>query len=207
MSREFIIGVDEVGRGSLAGPVTVAALALPIRIKLSKPNSKIPLRDSKKLSSGQRDEWFDYIKFSPKLKYAVAHVQPSVIDKINISASANLAATRAVLKLANNHKEMGNNLKVYLDGGLYLDEGLIIANGHTLETKTIIRGDQKFTSIMLASIVAKECRDRLMAKKARLFPNYGFENHVGYGTKAHVSAIYKNGPTPIHRLTFISNLA
>ncbi|MEK7496153.1 MAG: hypothetical protein AAB616_01655, partial [Patescibacteria group bacterium] len=100
---KYIIGIDEVGRGPLAGPVTVAALALPQNLKFKIKNLKLPLRDSKKLSLKQREIWFEYVKKHPKIFYAIASVSPKVIDKINISNAANLAATRAFQKLVNTY--------------------------------------------------------------------------------------------------------
>lgn len=215
----YIIGIDEVGRGSLAGPVVVAALAAPakfriknteLRIKNKPENSKFlilnsklaKIRDSKKLSPRQREIWFKYIKNESTLHVAVAAVSPKIIDKINISNAANLAAIRALKKLANSHWGLATRAKIFLDGGLYLNKKNLVANSYTLNPKTIIKGDEKIPAISLASIVAKVSRDRLMKKLRKKYPRYDFIHNVGYGTKKHIKAIKKYGLSPIHRKSF-----
>ena len=215
----WIIGIDEVGRGSIAGPVTVAALALPQESRIKNQESRAKLRDSKKLSSKQREQWFAYTKNHPKIFYAVAHVQPSVVDRINITQAANRAATKALGKLLkNNELRIKNNARIYLDGGLYLVpelvEGLHYRNPSTplrfaqgVNAKTVIRGDEKIKAVMLASIVAKVTRDRLMRRLHKKHPKYGFDAHKGYGTRAHMAAVKRLGPSPKHRLTFLIKTA
>ncbi len=202
-NRDYIVGIDEVGRGALAGPVVVAALALPknleFRIKNLAKNLKLPLRDSKKLTSRQREIWFQYIKKLP-LSYRIVAVSPKIIDKINISNAANLAASRAVCKLTKNYKLKTKNFKVFLDGGLYLE--VLKAKSYKLKAKTVIKGDEKIPAISLASIVAKVSRDRLMKKLHKKYPRYDFIHNVGYGTKKHIKAIKKYGHSPIHRKSF-----
>lgn len=182
---KYVIGLDEVGRGSLAGPVTVAAVALP-KIKLKK------LKDSKKLSPEQREIWAKWIKNN--LDYAVASVSPEKIDKLNITKAANLAAFKAYKKLTRSNARYFSS-KVLLDGGLYI-------NGKN-DAKTIIKGDEKFNCIKLASIIAKVTRDNFMKKLHKKYPLYGFNEHKGYGTKRHLVAIVTRGPSVAHRLTFI----
>ena len=206
---KYIIGIDEVGRGPLAGPVVVAALAVPtkLRIKnaeLRKNFKSAKLRDSKKLSLKQREIWFEYVKKHPKIFYAIASVSPKVIDKINISNAANLAATRAFQKLVNTYaiasvltKNNNVNVKIFLDGGLYLNKKY-----PRLSASTIIKGDEKIPVISFASIVAKVTRDRMMRKLHKKYPQYGFDKHKGYGTKKHFKAIRKHGLSPIHRKSF-----
>lgn len=211
---KFIIGIDEVGRGALAGPVVVAAVALPgklrikyleLRIKGRFKNKKfkLKLRDSKKLSPRQRESWLQYIK-KTALFYRIASVSPKVIDKINISQAANLAATRAFSKLIKNidircdRTKCQQNYNVYLDGGLYIKNSKI----QNLKTKTIIKGDEKIPAISLASIVAKVYRDKLMRRLHKKYLRYDFINNVGYGTKKHIKAIKKYGRSPIHRQSF-----
>jgi len=204
---KYIIGIDEVGRGALAGPVTVAAVAVAPNSKLKIPNSKLKLKDSKKLSPRQREIWFNWIKQhsnilqNVRMLYATASVSPKIIDKVNISNAANLAATRAFKKLVDNYKI--TNCKIFLDGGLYLKE-LKIKN---LKPKTIIKGDEKIPVIALASIVAKTSRDRKMVKLHGKYPKYGFDKHKGYGTKRHFQAIKKHGRNKIHRLTFLRKMS
>ena len=199
----YVIGIDEVGRGALAGPVIVAALALPRKFKSKK--SKTPLRDSKKLSARQREIWLDFIK-KQKIPYATANASPKIIDKINISNAANLTAGRALKKLLTNNRQLTtNNCKVCLDGGLYINK-LTINNlrptTKNFKTTTIIKGDEKIPAISLASIVAKVSRDRYMKKLHKKYPRYDFINNVGYGVKKHVKAIKKYGLSSVHRRTF-----
>ena len=204
LSQKYIIGIDEVGRGCLAGPATVAAALLNIRPPQglrSCGGQKLTLRDSKKLSAKQREAWFDFIK-QQKIPFAIANVSPKIIDKINISQAANLAATKAVYKLANSHLGLANRVKIYLDGGLYINKKILVASGYILNSKTIVKGDEKIPAISLASIVAKVHRDKLMKRLHKKYPHYGFIRNVGYGTKEHIKAIRKFGSSPIHRKSF-----
>src|SRR3989344_1705840 len=170
----YIIGIDEVGRGSLAGPVVVAVVALP------KKWHAFRLRDSKKLTPRSREEFFKYAKDSPTIFYAVSRVYQRNIDKINISKSADLAATRAFLKLVEREKILCRK-NVYLDGGLYMYASMLRAAGLRLSPRTIIKGDEKINAIKFASIVAKVTRDRYMVKLHKLYPKYGFDIHRGTG--------------------------
>ena len=196
--KKYIIGIDEVGRGPLAGPIVVAAVALPRNSKLRIKNAelKLPLRDSKKLSPKQRENWFKFIKKSA-LCYSIASVPPKKIDKINISNAANLAATSALGALIKNYKLRIKNCRVFLDGGLFLNSKFCILN-----STTVVKGDERIPSIALASIVAKVTRDRLMLRLHKKYPKYGFNKHKGYGTKKHIKAIKKHGRSKIHRKSF-----
>ena len=205
---KYIIGIDEVGRGALAGNVTVAAVLLPRKSQIPNSklqtnskfkilNSKLKLRDSKKLTPKQREIWFEYLKNELRLPYAVASVSPKIIDKINISKAANLAAGKAFSLLIKNSGLRIKNCEVFLDGGLYIQN---------LKFKIIIRGDEKIPAISLASIIAKVSRDRQMINLHKKYPKYGFEKHKGYGTKKHFKAIRKHGPSKIHRLTFLKKM-
>lgn len=200
LQSRYIIGIDEVGRGALAGKVFVAAVALRKNLKLKAWNLK--LRDSKKLTPKQRGVWFDYIK-AEKIYYALASVPPKTIDKINISQAANLAATKAFNKLIAKCKMRGTNYKACLDGGLFLPKNL---NSKFLILNSITRGDEKIPAISLASIVAKVSRDKEMVKFHKKYPKYKFHKHKGYGTKEHFKAIKKYGPSKIHRLTFLKKV-
>ena len=191
----YLIGVDEVGRGALAGPVVVGAVAVVTGKRFS------DLRDSKKLTPGARKGWLAYIKNRPEIIYAVGRVYPKKIDKVNISKAANLAATHACLRLFT-RLGRGEEFKVYLDGGLYLNEALITGRGFICKTKTIIKGDEKVNAIKLASIVAKVTRDRYMVKLSNTYPKYGFALHKGYGTSHHLKAIKKHGSSVVHRRSF-----
>lgn len=197
----YIVGIDEVGRGSLAGPVVVAAVRMPGRWKIA--NRKLgTLRDSKKLTAKQRELWFEYLKNHSKVSHAAARIYPRRIERMNISQAANLAAWHAFERLAISYNLKPKTRHVVLDGGLYLrNRKWQVINGKW--AKTIIKGDEKYTAIMAASIMAKVYRDRLMTRLAKKYPQYGFEVHKGYGTEAHRAAIRKHGPSPAHRLTFV----
>ena len=176
-----IAGVDEVGRGCLAGPVVVAAVILD-------PNRPIKgLRDSKKLSAKKRDELAQEIK-EKALAWSVAAMGPEVIDKINILQATLEAMKAAVEKLP-------------------VEPDFVQVDGNKLPkwkwlSEAVVKGDDKVEWISAASIIAKTTRDAYMCKMAELYPQYGFEHHVGYGTAEHLKALKAYGPTPIHRKTF-----
>ena len=197
----FTIGIDEVGRGSLAGPVVVAAIAIRNGKSISNPKLG-KLRDSKHLTKKQRAEWSRYLKNHPQITYAIARVYPRTIERINISQAANRAALRAFKKLQEQHRLRPSNHKIFLDGGLFLGR-----DRHFPNAKTVVRGDQKIPAIKIASIIAKVWRDRLMDRLSRKYPKYGFHIHKGYGTSAHLRAVKKHGPSKAHRLTFLGHHA
>lgn len=197
----WIIGIDEVGRGPLAGPVVVCALALPMQLNIESEKRKI--KDSKQLTAQQRAVWYAWIKNNPQIKYAVARVSPKTIDAINITRSANRAAYRAYKKL--NSQIYHHSIFLYrsppsiiVDGGLYLPKHI----PHCV----IVKADEKYPAVALASIIAKVTRDRSMIQQHKKYPRYQFAQHKGYGTAIHIKAIKKYGPCPLHRLTFIQNL-
>ena len=180
------MGIDEVGRGSLAGPVTVAALAMPATMSrkylVSSSKYKLPpLRDSKRLTEKQRELWHKHFKDNTDIRFAVAHVQPSVIDRINIREAANLAATRAFEKLGKQFAAFPSHgsgmrhfhcrrINVLLDGGLFMKMQNAKIKMQNVNVRTIIRGDEKYIAIKLASIVAKVRRDRLMRRLHKKYP-------------------------------------
>jgi len=196
--HKWIVGVDEVGRGPLAGPVAVGAVAINSAIyglRLKKEFKGI--RDSKKLSEKQREEWFKKIKIVEKrgdIKLTVSMTSPSIIDKKGIVFSIQNALNNSLLKL----NISPERLQIFLDGGLK-------AGKEYKNQKTIIHGDDLVQIISIASVVAKVTRDRLMRRYAKKFPRYGFESHKGYGTKAHYLAIKKYGTTKIHRQSFLKS--
>lgn len=185
--KQFIIGIDEVGRGPLAGPVVVGGVKLNLKNKTSKLLSGI--KDSKKLSAKQREKWFAKLTEDSRIAWAVARVYPKTIDRINISQAANLGAWRVYQKLS------GIKLiPALLDGGLYLP--------HSIPQRTIIRGDEKIPVIAAASIIAKVTRDRMMARLHKKYPRYRFDIHKGYGTVLHRAMIKKYGRSAVHRKSF-----
>ena len=198
LKMKYVVGSDEVGRGSLAGPVVVAAVLLPQKLRIRSYKSS-PLRDSKRLTASGRENWFGFFRKNPVIKYTLAKVHPRKIEKINISRAANLAALRAYLRLTKNFKFHIPSFMIYLDGGLYLGNGK-----NRVLARTVIRGVLKLPAIKIASIIAKVNRDKLMTRLAKKYPRYGFEVHKGYGTRAHYAAIKKFGPSEIHRSTFLN---
>ncbi len=178
----IIAGIDEAGRGPLAGPVAAAAVifgdAQPVR----------GIRDSKKLSSSRREALAEEIK-EHALGYAVCFVEPSVIDEINILQASLLAMTRAV-----------GSLRVNPD--YLLIDGTFPLRDVTIPQKAVIRGDSLSYSIAAASILAKVARDAVMLEMDKCYPGYGFAAHKGYGTAEHLEALRRRGPCPIHRLSF-----
>jgi len=187
MSR-YLIGIDEAGRGPLAGPITVGVVLFPREFRLS----KFKLKDSKKLSSKQREEWFLYIKDHPKIFFSSASVSAKVIDRIGIQKATARALDRA----------LSNVVGGFDDVAIMLD-GLLYAPKKYANQKTIVKGDEKIPVISLASIVAKVTRDRKMVKLSKKYVEYGFDVHKGYGTKKHYVAIKKYGVCDVHRMSYL----
>lgn len=198
----WIVGIDEVGRGALAGPVVVVAAAIPTpwRLVSKKARALGALKDSKKLTPLRRDAWFIYFIEHQKIHFAIARVYPRGIERLNISRAANVAAHRAHARLVRAiHPDA--QTKIFLDGGLFLGNG---QKSNSKNVKTVIKGDEKIRAVAIASIIAKVHRDRYMVRLAKKFPAYGFAIHKGYGTKLHRKALKNFGPSVVHRLTFIS---
>lgn len=179
-----ICGIDEAGRGPLAGPVVAGAVVLPKDCEI------LYLNDSKKLTAKRRDELFEEIK-DKAVSYGIGMSSPARIDEINILQATYEAMAHAV-----------EDLSVVPD--LLLNDAVTIPQ-IPIKQVGIIKGDAKSVSIAAASIMAKVTRDRLMVEYAELYLEYGFEGHKGYGSAAHIEAIKKFGPCPIHRRTFIKN--
>lgn len=177
-----VCGVDEAGRGPLAGPVCAAAVILP-------PDVDIPgLNDSKKLSDKKRRELFPVVK-ECAIAYGIAFADHHEIDEINILQATYLAMERALSKL-----KVKPDIAL-IDGNRAKDFGVPV--------QTVVHGDSLSASIAAASVLAKVTRDDYMLEMAEKYPQYGFEIHKGYGTKAHYSALQKEGASPIHRMTFL----
>ncbi|CEP47650.1 ribonuclease HII [Paraclostridium sordellii] len=181
----YIGGIDEAGRGPLAGPVVAAVVVF-------KPGTKIEgINDSKKLSEAKRDELFDIIK-EEALDYGIGIVQKDEIDEYNILNATYMAMKKAV-----------NCLKQKPD---YLLVDAAHIPDVDIEQKSIIKGDSKSISIAAASILAKVTRDSIMYEYDKMYPEYGFSSHKGYGTDQHYKAIREHGITPIHRRSFLKNI-
>lgn len=181
----MICGVDEAGRGPLAGPVCAAAVILP-------ENAEIPgLNDSKKLSDKKRRELYPII-CEKSVAYGIAFADHTEIDDMNILQATYLAMERAIGKLSVKPDFL------LIDGNRAKDFGIPL--------ETVVGGDGLSASIAAASVLAKVTRDDYMLEMAKLYPEYGFDVHKGYGTKAHYAAIAQNGPCEIHRMTFMKKL-
>ena len=189
MKRGFIVGIDEAGRGPLAGPVTVALVAAK-NFKLFKN-----IRDSKKLSWRQREEWFRKIKSNPRILAVHASVGNKLIDKLGIVRALARAVRNCLKKLEVKYLLPAQSHKILLDGSLYAPKNFS-------NQQTIIKGDEKVPIIAAASIIAKVTRDRKMIRLARIYPRYSFEIHKGYGTRLHQEAIRKHGICDSHRKSF-----
>ncbi|MCI6297425.1 MAG: ribonuclease HII [Eubacteriales bacterium] len=182
---ELICGVDEAGRGPLAGPVCAAAVILPKGLVIP------GLNDSKKLSDKRRRELFPIIQ-QEAVSFGIAFASQEEIDEINILQATFLAMRRAMEQL-NPQPEFA-----LIDGNRETDFGV--------PCKTVIKGDSLSANIAAASVLAKVTRDNWMMEAAEKYPGYGFEIHKGYGTKAHYAALEKLGPCPIHRRSFLKKL-
>ncbi|MBR5381439.1 MAG: ribonuclease HII [Oscillospiraceae bacterium] len=180
-----VCGVDEAGRGPLAGPVYAAAVILPRGLLIP------GLDDSKKLTAKKRDELFDIIR-EKAVAYGIASATEKEIDEKNILNATYLAMNRAM-------KAMGAPFSLALIDGNR-------SEGITYPCRCIIGGDGKSESIAAASVLAKVSRDRYMAELEKKYPGYGFERHKGYGTKAHYAALRELGPSEAHRLTFLKKM-
>ena len=205
---KWVIGIDEVGRGPLAGPITVAAVATAVGVRYHIPNTKSKkvlanIKDSKKLSARQREEWFRRITYHAGFYITHASVGPQAIDRHGITKAARTAVARCLQKLSKEVRPPGGRggrtsaFQILLDGSLYAP-----ADYHYQQT--IIKGDEKIPLIAAASIIAKVRRDRTMTRLAKKFPHYHFEIHKGYGTKMHQNAIQRHGLSSVHRASFCS---
>jgi ribonuclease HII len=184
-----IAGIDEAGRGPLAGPVVAAAVILPAEwIERELPASLVGLNDSKQLTGAQRDEFFEILVGRPEVQFAIAACEATEIDEVNILQATHLAMNRALacLKVAPDH--------ALVDGRPVKS----LAITHT----ALVKGDSLSYSIAAASVLAKVTRDRQMLEWDQRHPEYGFAVHKGYGTPQHLEALAKHGPCPIHRRSF-----
>ncbi len=181
-----ICGIDEAGRGPLAGPVHAAAVILPLGLEIE------GLNDSKKLSEKKREQLFDII-CEKAIDYSIGVATEQEIDEINILNATFLAMHRAVegLKIKPDY--------ALIDGNQYPKIPFVME-------ETVVKGDAKSMSIAAASILAKVSRDRFMLEKTKEYPQYQFEKHKGYGTKLHYEMLMEFGPSPIHRMSFLKKL-
>lgn len=183
---KFVCGVDEAGRGPLAGPVCAAAVILPVNCEIE------GLNDSKKISEKKREALFDIIK-EKAIAYSIAFGSLEEIEEYNILEATYIAMNRAI-----------EGLETKADFALI--DGNRVPKGITIPCETVVKGDSKSCSIAAASILAKVTRDRLMLEYDKMYPEYLFAQHKGYGTKAHYEAIKQHGVCEIHRLSFLKNV-
>ena len=181
----LIAGADEAGRGPLAGPVVAACVLMP------EDEFVLGVNDSKKLSEAKREELYEKIILKA-VAYRTGIVGQEAIDEMNILAATRLAFKRAI-----------ESMEIKPD---YLYTDMIDKLDISLPWTPVVKGDAQIYSVAAASIVAKVTRDRMMREYDRQYPEYGFAQHKGYGTKEHMAAIRKYGPTPLHRRSFIKNL-
>ena len=199
----FIVGIDEAGRGPLAGPVCVGAVGA--KIKISRPATltatvnvagRLPalesIKDSKKLSAKKKDEWFKVLQESPEFECHHVFVSHEIIDKFGIRKAV-IFGVEKVLEKFSRKPDL-----VLMDGALYAPE--------EYRQETIIKGDEKIPLISAGSIIAKVSRDRVMMNMHKKYPEYCFNEHKGYGTKKHFEKIIKHGFCEIHRKTFCGNV-
>lgn len=176
-----IAGVDEAGRGCLAGPVVAASVILPKKLDIP------GLKDSKQLTAIQRDEFYDIIR-DKALAWGVGIIEPWEIDRINI-----LRASLKAMKIAVDEMKIKPSL-LFIDGPYPIES--------RLPQKTLKKGDARSITIAAASVIAKVTRDRMMVEFQRRYPDFSFSIHKGYGTELHMKELKQHGPTPIHRMTF-----
>jgi ribonuclease HII len=186
---DLIAGVDEAGRGPLAGPVVAAAVIFPCEwIRDGLPRALWGLNDSKQLSAEERDDFFAKLISFPEVRYAIAWSDNVLIDEINILQATFRAMNDALARL--------NPAPAHV-----LIDGNQISSVHWGQTP-LVEGDSKSYSIAAASVLAKVTRDRMMIEFARQWPHYGFAEHKGYGTEQHLAALAAHGPCPLHRMSF-----
>ena len=189
----LIAGVDEVGRGPLAGPVVAAACIFDRDVDI------VGIDDSKKLSEKQREQFFDEIK-DKALAYGIGEASCEVIDEINILEATKLAMKRAIDEADKMLESKGRDrIQIVIFDAVKI-------NDLKKEQMSVIKGDQTYFSVAAASILAKVTRDNLMKEYDKVYPEYGFASNKGYGTKAHYEGIKKAGITEIHRKSFLKNL-
>jgi len=186
---KYVVGIDEAGRGPLAGPLTLAAVMCPVSISRSAFKG---IKDSKRSTAKQRDEWFVRFKDHPRISFAATSIGPQLVDRHGLTKATSIAISRLLYRMGK------PDCRVLLDGSLkapiYYTQ------------KTYIKGDQRIPIITAASVVAKVTRDRKMERLSKLYPEYEFHRHKAYGTALHRKLIKKHGMSKIHRKSFKTKL-
>jgi len=185
-----VVGLDEAGRGPLAGSVVAAAVCFN-KNSVSRKTELLMIKDSKKLTPKKREEFYEMITKHPHIEWGIGRTSEKVIDRINILEATKLAMKRAVRNLE--RKSSAANFLI-LDGNFGIKSDI--------PQTSIIKADEKVFSCAAASVIAKVCRDRMMLKYHKKYPRYGFDRHKGYPTKLHRKMLKKHGHSVIHRLTF-----
>jgi ribonuclease HII len=209
---KYIIGIDEAGRGPLAGPVSVGVFGAERRMEkwLLKNIFDNKLRDSKKLSPKKREEIykkFCLLKKEGKIDFRVSHISNKIIDRKGISKSVQIGIKKSLGTFFKDYTDFHGRENLYNSKNFKIRlDGLLKAPAKFKNQKTIIKGDEKDVFIACASIVAKVRRDRLMGRLGLKYPSYAFQIHKGYGTKLHHKLLQKHGLSPIHRRSFCKNL-
>jgi ribonuclease HII len=184
-----VAGVDEAGRGPLAGPVVAAAVVLPPRWLAAGLDERLrDLNDSKQLTERQREDYFALLTSHAEIRFAIARVEPDWIDRINILQATHRAMNQALAQLSPPPEHV-------------LVDGRPVRTMRFPQT-ALVKGDARSYSIAAASVLAKVTRDRIMVELDRQWPGYGFAAHKGYGTPAHLAALAEQGPCPVHRRSF-----
>ncbi|MDD5760718.1 MAG: ribonuclease HII [Candidatus Pacebacteria bacterium] len=226
---QVIIGLDEAGRGPLAGPITAAAVIVNPKAKIqsaswrNKPKINLPVgsksqdfmnilkgaRDSKKLSPKQREKIFELIQKSPYIKFTHSSVGPKTIDRINIEKANQKAMQNCLKKILSNQDIKNKKILILIDGNqkipldyFFLKNDYFFLKNKKIFQKAVIKGDNKIFSIALSSIVAKVTRDKKMNALSLKYPQYKFSSNKGYGTELHRQLLKKYGPCEIHRKSF-----
>ncbi len=197
---QWIIGIDEAGRGPIAGPVSVGVCMIPVDFDTAFFSG---IRDSKQLSEAKREAWLRKMRAHPDIVFAAALVGAAHIDKKGIVNAIETAMARALARVL---AARGQNPGKRLDHIQVLLDGSLRAPPEFKNQQTIIKGDEKIPVISLASIAAKVTRDRHMVRFAKKHPEYGFEVHKGYGTKMHYERVKKHGVSVMHRRSFLRPL-
>ncbi|MEK7609730.1 MAG: ribonuclease HII [Patescibacteria group bacterium] len=198
---EYLIGIDEVGRGPIAGPVAVGIFLISANNFVHVRKLFQGVKESKQLTEVKREEWFDIIEQAKKVKhidFQVTFQSEKIIDSKGLSYAIKKSLTTSLKLVLIRNKIRPKQVRILLDGGLK-------APANYPNQKTIIKGDEKEMVIALASICAKVLRDRKMSKVAKKYPKYGFEKHKGYGTRGHYRAIRKYGISSVHRKSFLKD--
>ena len=190
---QYIVGVDEVGRGPLAGPVVAGAVLL---CGINAPSTSIfqELRDSKQLTAAKREHLYSVFTNHPNIIWGIGRVSEKTIDNINIFKASKLAMALAIQNLEQKLRKGMTIDTVVIDGNMTLDIDF--------PQLSIVKADEKILSCSAASVIAKVARDRIMARYHKLYPAYRFDMHKGYGTKDHIAALLRHGPCNIHRKSF-----